>query len=650
MASLDSRKGHQSPRPKGRENAKNILCRNMTIYGSCRAQNNGCPFSHDVSRFEGSNDATKRFLSVDSPSFTPLTPATNNQSLKPIGISPKAAAAAIFTPRSSAAPTPAPATQSKPQSADWSNQIKEFVPGQYSDFQPGSTASFDPYAIQGVGNAITDINDAAASQINPYAQESTAQMFQNSAAFSHSQPLNYHLYAPIGPHRENLVAYQRSAHDLFIPDHLREELQRKTEATLQTFSNSTLPQQIEHFHSLVALDTTIQKMSAAYGHPSWLYKAVSSKDGYTYCLRRLENYRLTDERAIRSIAKWKRISNGNVVTVHDAFTTRAFGDSSLIIVTDYHPLSQTLTEKHFGQTNRHPNRNAAPYVTENELWTYLIQLASAVKSIHASGLAARLILPQKVLLTSKNRIRLNSCGILDIIQFEQQRPVHELQNEDLHQLGRLILSVATRTPPLPHGPSKGIDQIARLYGDKMRDTLTWLLTPSSNPIASELSEDRTIDTLLAMIAPQMVLTLDAALHETDSLTSNLARELENARLVRLVTKLNLILDRPDSTPAGSQAPSGPGGLNVSSQAWSDTGERYYLKLFRDYVFHQVDAEGRPSLDLGRILACLNKLDAGTDEKILLVSRDEQNCFVVSYREVKRGLEGAWAELMKAARR
>ncbi|KAF2219065.1 poly(A) ribonuclease subunit [Elsinoe ampelina] len=649
--SMDARKTHQSPRPKGRENAKNILCRNMTIYGSCRAQNNGCPFSHDVSRFEAQNDNSKRFLNVDSPSFTPLAPATNNQTPKPIGISPKAAAAAIFTPKSSAAPTPTPSSQPKPPSADWSNQIKEFVPGQFSDFQPGGTPSFDPYSMQAVGNAITEIPEATtAQQINPYAQDTTAQMFQNPAAFSHSQPLNYHLYSPIGPHRENLVAYQRTAHDLFIPDHLREELQRKTEASLQTFSNSTLPQQIEHFHSLVALDTTAQKVASVYGYPSWLYKAVSSKDGYTYCLRRLENFRLTDERAIRGINKWKRISSGHVVIVHDAFTTRAFGDSSLIIVTDYHPLCQTLAEKHFTQAPRHPTRTATAYATENELWTYLVQLAHALHPIHAAGLAARLILPQKILVTSKNRIRLNSCGILDITQFESARSIQELQNEDFVQLGRLVLSIATRTPSTVNTPAKNLDQIGRLYGDKMREVIDWLLAAPVNAAVGELSGERNIDTLLAMIASQTAATIDAYSHEADSLTSNLARELENARLVRLVTKMNLILDRPDSSAPGQNPSSGPQGLNMTSSSWSETGERYYLKLFRDYVYHAVDAEGRPSLDLGRILACLNKLDAGVDEKILLVSRDEQNCFVVSFREVKRGLESAWAELMKSGRR
>jgi hypothetical protein len=39
-----------------------------------------------------------------------------------------------------------------------------------------------------------------------------------------------------------------------------------------------------------------------------------------------------------------------------------------------------------------------------------------------------------------------------------------------------------------------------------------------------------------------------------------------------------------------------------------------------------------------------QLDAGSDEKLMLVSRDEQSCLVVSYREIKRCVEAAfrWA--------
>ena len=41
--------------------------------------------------------------------------------------------------------------------------------------------------------------------------------------------------------------------------------------------------------------------------------------------------------------------------------------------------------------------------------------------------------------------------------------------------------------------------------------------------------------------------------------------------------------------------------------WSETGDRYLLKLFRDYVFHQVTETGEPWVDLAHIVACLNKV-------------------------------------------
>lgn len=57
--------------------------------------------------------------------------------------------------------------------------------------------------------------------------------------------------------------------------------------------------------------------------------------------------------------------------------------------------------------------------------------------------------------------------------------------------------------------------------------------------------------------------------------------------------------------------------------WSESGDRYLIKLFRDYVFHQVDEQGRPVVDLSHVLTCLNKLDAGIEDKVMLVSRDGQ---------------------------
>lgn len=49
--------------------------------------------------------------------------------------------------------------------------------------------------------------------------------------------------------------------------------------------------------------------------------------------------------------------------------------------------------------------------------------------------------------------------------------------------------------------------------------------------------------------------------------------------------------------------------------WSETGDRYMLKLFRDYLFHCLTEDGRPWMDHAHIVQCLNKLDAGTLEKV-----------------------------------
>lgn len=78
----------------------------------------------------------------------------------------------------------------------------------------------------------------------------------------------------------------------------------------------------------------------------------------------------------------------------------------------------------------------------------------------------------------------------------------------------------------------------------------------------------------------------------DVLEGALSTELENARLVRLMSKLGFINERAEFE---------------LDPRWSDTGDRYILKLFRDYVFHSLGMDGRPILDLSHVVTCLNKV-------------------------------------------
>ena len=78
-----------------------------------------------------------------------------------------------------------------------------------------------------------------------------------------------------------------------------------------------------------------------------------------------------------------------------------------MVVYDDHPNAQTLYEAHIkpkapqfqnGRLQAQSNR-----IPERTIWSYVIQIANAIKAVHDAGLAVRLIDPTKILVTGKNR-------------------------------------------------------------------------------------------------------------------------------------------------------------------------------------------------------------------------------------------------------
>lgn len=341
----------------------------------------------------------------------------------------------------------------------------------------------------------------------------------------------------------------------------------------------------------------------------------------------VSGYRLTNEKAILTVMKeWKKIKNASVVTIHEAFTTREFGDSSLIFAYDYHPLSKTLQEHHLQPA--HGNRYRAPNaVPENVLWGYICQIANALKAIHSNKLAARCLEPSKIILTDNNRIRLAACSILDVVQFETNtKSVQELQQEDLAKFGRLMLSLATGAPPahLNNIPA-ALDSLGAKYSANLKDAVAWLMASPNQ------GEPKSIDNFISGVATHMTSFFDLSLQDNDEKQFHLAKELENGRVARSMMKLMTIVERGDLGGA---------------QGWSETGDRYQLKLFRDYVFHRVEADGKPNLSMGHMLSCMSKLEAGIDEMVVLTSRDNETVFVLTYRELKKMFDRSFNELVK----
>uniref|UniRef100_A0A8R1ISM0 Pan3_PK domain-containing protein n=1 Tax=Caenorhabditis japonica TaxID=281687 RepID=A0A8R1ISM0_CAEJA len=120
--------------------------------------------------------------------------------------------------------------------------------------------------------------------------------------------------------------------------------------------------------------------------------------------------------------------------------------------------------------------------------------------------------------------------------------------------------------------------------------------------------------------------------KTDVMEAELSKELENGRLFRLLTKMNTVLERVE---------------HASDENWSETGDRFMLKLFRDYVFHQNTEHGKAWLDMAHIVQCLNKLDSGSLEKIEMVSRSGDTQIIIDYNQLKKCLEKSFRELAGA---
>merc|ERR1711936_1386282 len=76
------------------------------------------------------------------------------------------------------------------------------------------------------------------------------------------------------------------------------------------------------------------------------------------------------------------------------------------------------------------------------IWNYIIQLTSALRYIHAAGLACRTLDPTKILILGKNRLLVNCGGIFDVLTFDpnSNNPMAAMavyQQEDLVSLGRI---------------------------------------------------------------------------------------------------------------------------------------------------------------------------------------------------------------------
>ena len=228
------------------------------------------------------------------------------------------------------------------------------------------------------------------------------------------------------------------------------------------------------------------------------------------------------------------------------------------------------------------------------------------------------------------RVHISCAGIVDALEFEARKRVGDLQQEDVRNLGRLVLSIATHREITAATDLETIRQcevvLSQQYGRELHNLVMTLVssTPQHTPSIMDVCR---------VVTQQVFEEQDAVYRSLLQTEQALAAEYDSGRALRLLLKLSFINGRPEFK---------------QDRRWSQSGDCYVLTLFLSYVFHQADGAGYPVMDLGHVVSALNKLDAAVEEQIVLVSRDGNSCMVVTYADVARCLESVFHELSSAA--
>ena len=371
------------------------------------------------------------------------------------------------------------------------------------------------------------------------------------------------------------------------------------------------------FTSVMVLDAggaeATHAVTGSLGYVTTLYKVVSVEDGVAYALRRVDNVRLPPALLGEVAARWAGVAHPGVVALRRVFGGGGGGPGALYFVHDYYPGAKSLRDAYLD--------GRSPPLPEAAVWSAAVQLAGALRAVHAAGLAFRGLDAGHVLVTGKGRLRVAGAGVLDALEADSKKPAAEQAAADVLSLGHLLLQLATRSPA-PHRSQEHIRVHLQAVSTTYSPALTGL-------IFDLLSRPATVADLDAVLAPHVWAEAAALGDHADAQDELLAREADNGRLLRTLVKLGCVNERPAAD---------------GDAAWSETGERYLLKLYRDYVFHQVADDGRPVLDAAHMVDSLHRLDRGTADRILLSSRDGASLLVASYAQLRKALHTAFEEL------
>eukprot|EP00529_Nitzschia_sp_RCC80_P015469 CAMPEP_0113467460 /NCGR_PEP_ID=MMETSP0014_2-20120614/14825_1 /TAXON_ID=2857 /ORGANISM="Nitzschia sp." /LENGTH=693 /DNA_ID=CAMNT_0000359767 /DNA_START=1563 /DNA_END=3644 /DNA_ORIENTATION=- /assembly_acc=CAM_ASM_000159 len=356
---------------------------------------------------------------------------------------------------------------------------------------------------------------------------------------------------------------------------------------------------------------------SSFGYHCSTFQVVNRDDGFLYCLRRFDNVRSVSPKIASTVLeRWASLEHPGIATLHSLFVAQR----AVFFVHQYIPGTQNMLQI-----------CNPPTLSEAVIWSAVCQMVTIIRRVHGARLALRTMDLRHTMVqmdSMRLRVYLNAVGIVDALEFETRRTIQELQAEDMRCLGRWVLGIAAGADITASTDSQVLANCERYcmqnYSRELRHFIMTLIRSQNPPSIIDVSR---------VLSGRLMDELDTTQLSLLRTEKSLAGEYESGRALRLLLKLGFVNERPE---------------NGANGRWSESGDFYVLKLFRDYVFHQTDGAGNPVMDLGHVVSALNKLDAADEEKIVLSSRDGKSLMVVSYADIARSLNTAFHELVNAS--
>eukprot|EP00108_Taenia_solium_P012327 TsM_000830900 transcript=TsM_000830900 gene=TsM_000830900 len=462
----------------------------------------------------------------------------------------------------------------------------------------------------------------------PHSEDSTRWVMYPSVPAYGSEHLRtgrFHLMRNISPD-SNAVTYMEQA--------LHHSLKSKIRMCLPPATiNTKSPQQLGPYTSVSPMENA-PLPSRSLGLSTQCFRAWCPRLCRHVVLRRviLEPSKTISRDACFLANELCGAKDSSVLRLQDVVPVQEFRDNSVLFVYEFLPCARTLGDIFMMEQTKSSDRVIyTDMLQERTAWLLLVQLTQAIRFAHKTFHRSVDVLdPSKILIQDGTRLFVNCFGLKDVVNHPTvDNQTTESKVKDFIALGKLMLGAIVGTGLAFEKPTEYLPLLDRAVSQELRNLIRDLLSGSVN----------TVDALVMATADHVYDNLDAA----DTLARHLERhalnEVSNGRLFRLVCKLNSVIERQDTRASKHNEPE-----------WSETDDRYMLKLFRDYVFHQVDHNGAPYLDLAHIVSSLNKVEAGSGENVCLVSRKGEKVIIVTYAEIRDWLDKSFSHLVEDCRR